>query len=299
MRTHEGGTPTQRRSVPYPRSVSEVSLRSALPRHLTWLMGGALVWLTWQDSQLSRLGRDSHAYWQAWQGGSSLYSSAPGTVDAYNYSPAFAQLLWPLAQLPWPVFGILFSVAATVGLAHLLRPLGWAWVFPLLLCCAPEIMSGNIFWVLGLVAAYGLRETGGWAALWAFALLTKVTPGLGPLWFAVRREWRPLAVSVVATLAVVLVSWLLMPTAWHDWYTFLTTNGGGSKVTTGSPLAPPLVYRLPVALALLVWAAHTNRRWGVPVAMVLATPVTGIAAFTMLAAIPRLLDREVTSPQAT
>ena len=54
---------------------------------------------------------------------------------------------------------------------------------------------------------------------------------------------------------------------------------------------PPLVVRLPVAAVLLVFAARTDRRWLVPVCMVLASPVIGWGTFALLAAIPRLLDR--------
>ena len=35
-----------------------------------------------------------------------------------------------------------------------------------------------------------------WPFTWAFVLLTKVTPGVGLLWFAVRREWRSLAIAL-------------------------------------------------------------------------------------------------------
>src|SRR5262245_56278888 len=40
-------------------------------------------------------GFDSHAYWLAWQH-SDMYGLKPNQQDAYLYSPAFAQLIWPL-----------------------------------------------------------------------------------------------------------------------------------------------------------------------------------------------------------
>ncbi|RLV47911.1 DUF2029 domain-containing protein [Nocardioides mangrovicus] len=263
--------------------MAEVDLRRSLPLHLTWLAGLAMTWLTWTDAQDNRLGRDSHAYWVALQG-DHLYANAPGTVDAFNYSPAFAQLLSPFGHLPWPVFGLGFAALVVVGFVHLFRPLGWRWVFPLLLCCTPEIVSGNVFWVLALVAAYGLR----YPALWAFPLLTKVTPGLGPLWFALRREWRPLLVSLVTTALVAGVSFAIAPHAWVGWLRFMSHHFRGTSAPTGSDLFPSLLVRLPVALTLLVWCALTDRRWGLPAAMALATPVSGIAMFTILAALPRL-----------
>ena len=48
------------------------------------------------------IGWDAHAYYVAWSGG--LYEALPGSVDAYNYSPLFAQVIWPLTLLPWAVF---------------------------------------------------------------------------------------------------------------------------------------------------------------------------------------------------
>ncbi len=239
------------------------------------------MWLTVQDFGNRHWGLDSHAYWSAWRG--PMYDHAPNTFDAYLYSPAFAQALWPAVQLPWPVFGVLWAALVVAGLVHLFRPLGWAWVVPLVLCCAPEIVAGNIFWLLALVAAYGAR----WPGLWAVALLTKLTPGIGLLWFAVRREWRPLAVALLTTACVVVVSFALDPALWRAWVDMLVSNASSSG-SAQSALIPPLLVRLPVAVVLLAWTALTDRPWGLPAAMVLATPVTGVAAFVLLAALPRL-----------
>ena len=277
-----------RTTDPSARPTGQVDLRRQLPLHVTWLLGLALTYLSWLDMGDGLLGRDSHAYWAAWQG-PGLYANPPGSLDAFNYSPAFAQLVWPLAQLPWPVFGVVWALATVAGLVVLLRPLGWRWVPPLLLCCTPEIASGNVFWVLALVAAYGLRHP----ALWTFPLLTKLTPGLGPVWFAVRREWRPLAVSLAVTAAIVVASYAVAPAAWADWLDFLGDHSGRTADPVGTALLPPLLVRLPVALGLVVWGARSDRRWVLPVAMVLATPVTGIAALTILTAIPRLRQRQL------
>ena len=42
----------------------------------------------------------------------------------------------------------------------------------------------------------------GWPAAWALPLLPKVTPGIGVVWFLVRREWRSLAIAVGLGIAV-------------------------------------------------------------------------------------------------
>ncbi|MBL0747459.1 glycosyltransferase 87 family protein [Nocardioides baculatus] len=263
----------------------DIDLRKALPLPITYMLGLSMVWMTWRTLDVLPLGVDSHAYWAAWAG-ESMYDRAPGTLDAYLYSPAFAQMVWPLAQLPWPVFGVLWALATVAGLAYLFAPMGRRWILPMLMLCSPEIASGNIFWLLAIAAALGLRHP----SVWAFVVLTKVTPALGPIWFAVRREWRNLAVSVVCTAVVVAVSFALSPELWTQWLAFLTDRAGSSSTRVGAPIFPPLIIRLPLALVLLVATAVTNKRWGLPVAMIWATPVSGIAAFTILAALPRLMD---------
>lgn len=275
-------------------------LRALLVRCLVavpvWLVAALTVNLCVELVRRLGLGWDSHAYWLAWHG--PMYDAAPNTVDAYLYSPAFAQAFWPLAQLPWPV-ACAITVAAPAGaLAWLLRPLGAFWAIPLWLIGLAETLSGNIFWLLALCALWGLKHP--W--LWAVPALTKVTPALGPVWFAVRREWRQLGVSVGATALVVAVSYAISPELWSQWLTFLTDNAGGAGHGLGSAFSLPLVVRLPLALALVVAGALTGRRWLLPVAMVVATPVTSIACWVVLAAIPRIqrdrLQRDQPAPLA-
>ena len=260
------------------------STREPGPRRLLlvllWAFTVACAFVALTATPWDAFGLDSHAYWAATRG--PLYDQAPATVDAYLYSPAFAQVTWPLAQLPWPAFGYVWSACAVVAFLYLFWPLGPHWALPLTACCLSEILTGNIFWLLALVAAHGFARPG----LWAVPLLTKITPALGPVWFLVRREWRSLAAAVVWTLLVAGVSIALTPGDWRAWLDFLTDNATTDAV--GDQLAPPLVVRLPVAVLLTAVASWKDRRWLVPVAMVVATPVAGIAALTMLAAIPRL-----------
>ena len=54
---------------------------------------------------------------------------------------------------------------------------------------AMEVAGGNVSLLLAVAIVVGFR----WPAAWALVLLTKITPGIGLLWFAVRREWRSLA----------------------------------------------------------------------------------------------------------
>ena len=63
---------------------------------------------------------------------------------------------------------------------------------------ASEINAGNIQLMLALAIVLGFR----WPATWAFVVLTKLTPGIGALWFALRRQWRSFGIAVGATLAI-------------------------------------------------------------------------------------------------
>jgi hypothetical protein len=121
-------------------------------------------------------------------------------------------------------------------------------------------------------------------ALWAFPLLTKVTPGIGLVWFAVRKEWPQLAVGVGVTAAIVGVSFVLTPGAWFEWVGLLTSNVGADVAYPHVPI--PMLYRLPFALAVIAWGARTDRRWTVPVSMLLALPVIWPGSLALLAAIP-------------
>jgi hypothetical protein len=95
-----------------------------------------------------------------------------------------------------------------------------------------------------------------------------------------------------------MISVLLSPQAWLDWVDFLRASAGDSSgLVYLSPFAVPfpLVLRVPLALAVVVFAARTDRPWLVPVSMLLASPVIGWGSFALLAAIPRL--RGLGSPE--
>lgn len=256
-------------------------------RALAWSASIVFAWLsvTLVASELG-FGVDSHAYWAAWRG--EMYDEAPATRDAFLYSPAFAQAIWPLAQLPWPMFAIIWGLAAAATVVWLAAGAGRAWVVPLSLLGTLEILTGNVNWVLALVAAFGLRHPG----LWTIALLTKVTPALGPVWFLARGEWRKLAHAIGWTAVVVALSVVVSADLWRSWWDFLSLHAGSTTGKVGSTLLPPLAIRLPLVVALVVWGARTDRAWAVPLGMVLASPVSGAGQLVVLLAIPRLLQDE-------
>jgi hypothetical protein len=201
---------------------------------------------------------------------------------AYTYSPAFLQLLQPIRSLPWQAFMWIWAAILMAAMTWLTGPrlilLGLAF-FGLM-----EIWGGNIEMLVAVAIVLGFR----WPGTWAFVLLTKVTPGIGMLWFLVRREWRSLAVALAATAAVVAVSFAFDPAAWHRWLEVLVANAGKSATSgTWAAVPVPFVVRIPFAVALVVWGARTNRRWTVPIASMLALPALWYGGLSIaLAALP-------------
>src|SRR5690348_6311250 len=96
--------------------------------------------------------------------------------------------------LPWPVFAVAWAAFLFAVYLWMTGRRNWLplLAFPPILF---ELSMGNIHLLLAAAIVLGFR----WPAAWSFVLLTKVTPGVGLLWFAVRREWRSLAVALGAT----------------------------------------------------------------------------------------------------
>jgi hypothetical protein len=224
-------------------------------------------------------GQDSHAYWLAAQS-ELVYSRPAGMLDAYLYSPVFLTLIKPLTWLPWPVFLTVWTVILLVIAGWLVKPLPWKWAVPLFVCCLPEVLVNNIFLLLALAAVVGMRHPGAWA----FPILTKVTMGVGLLWFAARGEWWRMLQGAGVTVLIVAVAYVMDPSSWHAWVDFLLSNRDGTK--DGLIL---FALRCAGAVALVVVGARLNWSWLVAPAMLLASPVlVSIVPAALLAAIPRL-----------
>ncbi|HEX3428178.1 MAG TPA: glycosyltransferase family 87 protein [Candidatus Limnocylindrales bacterium] len=238
-------------------------------------------------------GQDARCYWQAILSDPYLHSDWNDPI-AYVYSPAFLQLVSPLTALSWQAFMAAWTAILILAVRFLTGPrlLAAGLVFPF---AAMEIAGGNVSLLLAAAIVLGFR----WPAAWALVLLTKITPGIGLLWFAVRREWRSLAIALAATAATALVSFVIMPTAWRDWIDVVVANALAGKSGTWASVPIPLWIRLPVAIALVVWGARTDRRWTVPVAAMLALPALWYGGLSMLlAVIPLLPERVATRPSA-
>ena len=228
-------------------------------------------------------GHDARAYWAAplddpYEPGS------VGHESAYLYSPAFLVALSPLRALSWPLFLGLWTAGLLAVLFWLARPLLF---LPLLLLALPEIWGGNITILLAAAIVIGF----GRSFAWAFPLLTKVTPGLGILWFGVRREWLNFGIAIAATLAVIAATALITPGLWAEWFQLLTSSTGSSTVPGSVPI--PLIARLPLAVAVIVFAAWRGQRWLLPIGVLLAMPVIWWGSLALLTACVALKRDEI------
>lgn len=228
-------------------------------------------------------GHDARAYWSAPLDAPYVPGSV-GQESAYLYSPAFIWILSPLRALSWPLFLGVWTGGLLVVLFWLARPLLF---LPLLLLALPEIWGGNI--TLLLAAAIVLGFSRPWA--WAFPLLTKVTPGLGILWFAARREWFNMGIAIAVTLAVIAAVALFTPGLWADWFQLLRSSTGSSTVPGSVPI--PLLVRLPFAIGLIVFAARRDMRWLLPIGVLLAMPVIWWGSLALLTAVVALKRDEI------
>jgi hypothetical protein len=213
---------------------------------------------------------DVHAFWVA--DPESLYVHPDLAKDGYYYSPAFEFVVGWWRFVPFEVFVAIWRAILLGILVYLAGPFTLLVLFTVPV--ASEINAGNIQLMLALAVVLGFR----WPATWAFVVLTKLTPGVGLLWFALRREWRALAIAGGLTLALIAVSFVLMPDAWFAYLGLLV----GSPAPSVAPYYLPLWVRLPVAVAVIVWGAWKGYRWPVVVGATIALPVYYIISTSML-----------------
>ena len=250
---------------------------------LAGLLFAAYLFVIVAPSQRT-FGFDAFAYWA--NPISDPYRLTTGSFGAFLYSPVAARLFAPAALLAWPTFLWIWA-ALLLGTAIWLGGRRWLWVlaFPPV---ALELYHGNIHLLIAAAIALGFR----YPVAWSFVLLTKVTPGIGLLWFAVRREWRNLAIVAGATGVLVAASVVVDPGLWRQWIDRELLHS--LSVGPDQPYIPiPLLVRLPIAAVLVTWGARTDRTWTVPVAAAISMPVLWITAFATLAALPALYRHEL------
>lgn len=199
--------------------------------------------------------------------------------EGFYYSPPVALLFAPFTTFGLPVFS---AALVGIGLAALYAVAGrWAWA---LLFFPPvwwDISAGNINTLIGATVIIGASRPG----LYAIPLLTKVTPGITVLWFALRREWRSLAIAALVTASLSVATLLIEPRLWIEWLQSLTRNAMSYPGPAIFAIDVPLLPRLLASVPLLVWGAATNRKWLLPVVAFLATPVLWYSTGAILVAV--------------
>src|SRR5512141_2218787 len=175
-----------------------------------WLATGFA--LTVVPSIAHSVGYDAYSYWSI--DFSDLYGrtmSSNFALGAFRYAPPIAFLFGPLHALSWWLYLWLWEALMLALIAWL----GGRWSLVLLALppVALELYHGNVHLLIAAAVVLGMR----YPAAWSFVLLTKVTPGIGVLWFAVRREWRALAIALGATALIAAATFAVAPNYWREW----------------------------------------------------------------------------------
>jgi hypothetical protein len=246
-----------------------------------WLATGfALVVVT---SIARSVGYDAYSYWSI--DFNDVYGRAMSSnfaLGAFRYAPPIAFLFGPLGALPWWLFLWLWEALMLALIAWL----GGRWSLVLLALppVALELYHGNVHLLIAAAVVLGMR----YPAAWSFVLLSKVTPGIGLLWFAARREWRSLAVALGATAAIAVATLVIAPNLWREWVASLVSNLNEPQWFSVPPPAP---IRLPIAALVVIWGARTDRPWTVAVAATLGLPIIWPHGLCVLAAAIPFLRR--------
>jgi hypothetical protein len=254
-------------------------MRLRAMRHALTIVGiVSLPYIILINQTKSLFGFDAYAYWAIDLG--DLYGRSLGNTSdlgAFRYTPAAGQLFAPFHLLPWELFLTIWTAAMIAALIWLT---GRSWL--LLLAFPPiplELFHGNIHLFMAVAIVIGFR----YPIAWAFIVLTKVSPGVGALWFAFRGEWRKFAIAVAGTVAIAAVSFVIAPNLWRE---YLSTMVDNLAFDPGHPYPVPIPVPIRMALsaAILWWGARTNRRWVVPIAVVLSLPIIWFHGLAVLAA---------------
>ena len=264
------------------------------------VLGLVAVGFVWWDMAMHPWHDDSYTFWSAWQDGH-LYPAQWRPVSEYVYSPAFAQAFWPLTLLPWPVVNALWAALQLVALVWMLGPIGavaaLAFPFPSLplsgTAVYATINNGNPMILTAAAITLGLTR---WPGGFAYVLLTKVSAGVGILYFAIRRQWRDLGIALGVTAAIVVISALLAPALWVDWGRLLygaAFNSGGSEALAKEQFMPlPLAVRGLVGIGVVALAGLRGWLWAVPIGCFLALPDIHLGGYAVLTAVPAVWLRQ-------
>ena len=172
--------------------------------------------------KVGTFGFDAFAYWAV--DIADPYVVPVGGLGAFTYTPVAARLFNPAGALEWYSFlwlwsAVLLATAVWLGGRRFL----WVLAFPPV---ALELFHGNIHLLLAAMIVLGFR----YPAFWVFGIFTKVTPGVGLVWFLVRREWRNLGIVLGLTAAIMAVSLLVDGQLWPEWIRYAISAESGAQV---------------------------------------------------------------------
>lgn len=250
--------------------------RASLVLAVSWIV---VFWVIVINIQHTFAEVDAQAYWGIDL--ETLYTDVQlGDQGAFLYSPLVAWLFLPFSLLPYDVFYAIFAALNLGALVWLLGP-QLAAIALLIQPVSNEVARGNIHLLLAVAIVVGFRYPGTWA--WAF--LTKVSPGIGILWFAFRHEWRRFGIAIGCTAAITAVAFVIAPELWLRWFAMLASNVESTRPTA---IEVPVLPRMAVAIGLLALGAWRGRPAIVPVAAMVALPAIWVNSLAMLVAVVTL-----------
>jgi hypothetical protein len=248
-------------------------------RHALTIVGiVSLPYIVLINLTKSMFGFDAYAYWAIDL--NDLYGrSIANTSDlgAFRYTPAVGQLFAPFHLVPWELFLAIWTAALVAALIWLV---GRSWLILLAFPPVPlELYHGNVHLLMAVAIVVGFR----YPIAWAFIVLTKVSPGVGALWFAFRGEWRKFAIAVGGTVAIAAISFLIAPNLWRE-YTSTMVDNLAYDPGHPYPVPIPVPIRMVISAAVVWWGARTDRRWVVPIAVTLSLPIIWFHGLAILVA---------------
>jgi hypothetical protein len=234
-------------------------------------------------------GFDFYAYWAV--DPVDPYRIADG-LGAFHYAPPVIWLAAPFKLLSFDAGYVVWTVLMAGLLVWMTRSWALAWcAFPPV---ASELYHGNIDLLLAAALVVGFRVSSAWVLL----PITKVTTGINLLWPVLRRDGRAIATVALLGAAIIGASLLIQGIdIWRAWIEHLIVRMGRPEAG-GALIDFSLWLRLPIALAVMVWASITARRWLVPIAVVLAMPLLWFHSLAALVAIQPLWRSAFAEPMS-
>lgn len=239
-------------------------------------------------------------WWELWRrqypGDAFMYWSTPvgsyptAALEGFLYTPPVMLLMAPIHALPyWLFYGLWL-----IGLMAVMYWLLGRWLF--LVALIPGSFTwgylgwGNIGILIAAAIVLGIRRP----EWWAVPLLTKPTAAIGLLWHRPREWMRP----AVVVGGISLVTVLLFPQMWVDWFRAVLLNVGADPTREAWSLtALGLGVRLPLAALLILLARWRHAPAVIPLACTLALPWIGSSSLVVALGAIRLLHAEANEPE--